>query len=156
MLLTIRMKAGYFPEWQGWIIRLMIERIEHNNILFAIVIRGDFGEEGVNFVTPKENPLQLGVIQHEKGTIIKPHIHKNVKKTIEQVQEVLYIVYGKIRAEFFNDEGTSLGDVILNQGDTILLIEGGHGFNMLENTKIIEVKQGPYYNVEQDKQRLNE
>ena len=150
------MKAGYFPEWQGWIIRLMIERIEYDNILFALVVRSDFDEKGVNFVTPKENPLQLGVLQHEKGTIIKPHIHKNVKKTIEQVQEVLYIVYGKIQTEFFNKEGTRLGDVILNQGDTILLIEGGHGFNILDNSKILEVKQGPYSGVQFDKYKFEE
>ena len=33
---------------------------------------------------------------------------------------------------------------ILNKGDVILLVNGGHGFEMLEKTEMIEVKQGPY------------
>jgi hypothetical protein len=42
---------------------------------------------------------------------------------------------------------------ILSAGDVILLAFGGHGFEMLEPTEIIEVKQGPYAG-DQDKTRF--
>jgi len=57
-------------------------------------------------------------------------------------------------AEFYERSGKKVGSAILNSGDTILLLRGGHGFNILEDSKIIEVKQGPYYGVEEDKQLL--
>jgi len=132
----------------------MIEKVEWNGEVFALIVRADYQPEGVSFITAKDNPLQLGVLTHRQGHKIKPHIHRNPPKTINEVQEVLHIDYGKIEVEFYESDGQKVRGVILNSGDTILLLSGGHGFNILEDSKIIEVKQGPYGDVEEDKARL--
>ena len=133
----------------------MIEKIEYEGRIFALILRCGYEQDGVSFVTSPENPLQLGVLNHRQGVKLKPHIHRNIPRTINEAQEVLHIDYGEVEAEFYDDQGKKLGDVILNAGDTILLFSGGHGFNILEDCKMIEVKQGPYYGTDEDKEWLN-
>lgn len=123
----------------------MIEKVAHGGKLFAIILRSGFEKEGVNFFTPGDNPLQLGLLKHKRGTKIRPHIHKHA-------QEVLHMQRGKIEVVFYSKKGEKIKNVILNAGDTILLLGGGHGFNIQEDSKIVEVKQGPYLGVEKDKE----
>lgn len=123
----------------------MIEKVERGGKLFAIILRCESEVEGVEFFTPKDNPLQLGLLEHKGGTRIRPHIHKHA-------QEVLCIQRGKMEAVLYNEKGEKIKSVILNTGDTILLLSGGHEFNIQEDSKIVEVKQGPYLGVEKDKE----
>lgn len=132
----------------------MIEKIEANGKVIALILRRELEMEGVNFFTEEANPIQLGILKHRQGARVKPHIHKNFPKTISEVQEVLHIQYGKVEADFYEETGGKIKSTILNEGDTILLLSGGHGFNILEDSKIIEVKQGPYYGVGGDKELL--
>lgn len=132
-----------------------VERLEWNDVLMALVLRVNYEEAGTSFVTPQDNPLQLGTVNYQQGYRIKPHIHKSFPKTIDEVQEVLHIQYGKVEAEFYESSGKKVGSAILNAGDTILLLSGAHGFNFLEDSKMIEVKQGPYYGGGKDKSVLN-
>jgi len=130
-----------------------IEKIEHEGKTFAIVIRKDFESEGVNFVTTKDNSLQLGILKHKKGHEIKPHVHTENERVIKDTQEVLYVAYGKVRIDFY-DINERFESTILNEGDVILLIQGGHGFEIIEDSKIIEIKQGPYLSPDVDKEPL--
>ncbi len=132
----------------------MIEKIEWQNETLALIVRHSFNNDGVNFVTAESNPLQLGVLKHRTGTIIKPHAHNSSEKIIKSIHEILHIEYGKIAADFYDSQGKQVGNAILNMGDTILLMSGGHGFRILEDSKIIEVKQGPYGGAESDKKRF--
>jgi len=132
----------------------MIEKMEYEGNTFAIVLRHNYEQEGVNFITSPENPLQLGVLNHRQGTEIKPHIHRGLTKTVNEVQEILHVDYGEVEAKFYDANGRKLGQLILNTGDTILLLSGGHGFSFLRDSKIIEVKQGPYVSREEDKTLL--
>jgi hypothetical protein len=132
----------------------MIEKIEWNNKVLALILRADYEPEGVSFVTSLDNPLQLGILKHREKSEIKPHIHKSLPRTINEVQEVLHLEYGRVEAEFYEPAGNKIGGTILNSGDTVILLSGGHGFNILEESKMIEVKQGPYYGVGEDKVRL--
>ena len=132
----------------------MVEKIECEGKILAIILRQNYEPEGINFITAEDNPLQLGVLKHQKGSKIKPHIHKSSPITINEIQEVLHIAYGKVEAEFYESADKKVGSTILNSGDTILLLSGGHGFNILEDSKIIEVKQGPYRGVGEDKERI--
>jgi len=132
----------------------LIEKVEWQGKTLALILRARFDKEGVNFVTAEDNAIQLGILKHRQGVKIKPHIHRASAKVINSVQEVLHIEYGRVEVDFY-DDGEKIRTTILNMGDTILLISGGHGFDILEDSKIIEVKQGPYEGVEQDKERLN-
>jgi hypothetical protein len=79
-----------------------------------------------------------------KDYMIPPHRHNLVPREVHLTQEVLFIKSGKIRVDFYSNEQEYFTSRILEQGDVILLSDGGHGFKMLENSEIIEVKQGPY------------
>ena len=88
-----------------------------------------------------------------KGHIIKPHVHNRVIREVQYTNEVLIIRSGKVKVIFFDDQQNYLCSRVLLEGDVIILIRGGHGFEMLESSEMIEVKQGPYAG-EHDKTRF--
>ena len=133
----------------------MIERVEFGGELFALIVRGSYGEDGAKFVTAQSNPLQLGILRHKQGVQVKPHVHRNTPRMISEVQEVLHVEYGEVEAEFYDARNTKVGGVRLRAGDTALLTSGGHGFLIVEECKMIEVKQGPYLGTAEDKEYLN-
>ncbi|HMG16670.1 MAG TPA: hypothetical protein VK590_14530 [Saprospiraceae bacterium] len=122
----------------------MIERIELNSVLLSIIIRASYKNEGITFLTPDDFSQQLGYMNRPAGYIIPPHVHNLVTRNVDLTQEVLYIKSGKVRVDFYDDSRNYLESKVLFQGDVILLAHGGHGFEMLEQSEIIEVKQGPY------------
>jgi len=132
----------------------MVEKIEWNGEILAIVLRKSYDEEGVSFITPENNPLQLGVLKHRGGTRIKPHTHRDTPRVIRETQEVLFVEYGKVEVEFYDEEQSRVAGTTLGLGDIILLMSGGHGINVLKDSKIIEIKQGPYYGAKKDKERF--
>lgn len=132
----------------------MIERINfHEGVCYAIVIRSNFSAPGIHFFTPGEFSQQLGYMKRPEGYVIDPHVHNPVVREVVWTQEVLFIKSGKVRVDFYDGERTYLESRILYTGDVILLASGGHGFEMLEESEIIEVKQGPYCG-DQDKTRF--
>ncbi|KAF5030401.1 hypothetical protein DSECCO2_638480 [anaerobic digester metagenome] len=122
----------------------MIDRVYHKDQLLAIVIRRNYSEPGINFFTPDEFSQQLAFMKHPSGKIIQPHVHNSVQREVHFTKETLFIRKGKLRVDFYSDSQEYLGSHILETGDVILLSEGGHGFEMLEETDMIEIKQGPY------------
>jgi mannose-6-phosphate isomerase-like protein (cupin superfamily) len=131
----------------------MIENIIHDGILLAIIIRNDFDEKGIHFFTPNDFSQQLAYMHHPAGKIIEPHVHNPVKRDIHYTKEVLFIKRGKLRVDFYTNNQQYIESRILEHGDVILLSEGGHGFEILEELEMFEVKQGPYAG-EQDKTRF--
>lgn len=122
----------------------MIEYINHQDNLLSVIIRTRFEKDGIEFFTPGDFSQQLAYMKRPKDYVIPPHVHNPVPRRVEFTQEVLFIKSGKVRVDFYNDDKNYLESRILNQGDVILLAHGGHGFVMLEESEIIEVKQGPY------------
>lgn len=121
-----------------------LEIVQEENQVFAIIVRKEFDQPGVNFFTPGEFSQQLGVLIHKKGKKVKRHRHKLIKREIFSTQEVLVLIEGKMKVDLYNDKGKILKSVVLTPGSTILLARGGHRIEVLEDSKIIEVKQGPY------------
>ena len=119
--------------------------------IIAIVVKRDFEKEGVNFISKQDFPLQLGISSYKKGDKIKAHFHIEKEITINKIQEVVHIKSGRTVVNLYDLNGKKFKSVELSDDDTILFVDGGHGFEMLEDTKIIEVKQGPYFGVEEDK-----
>ncbi len=129
----------------------MVQRITHNDRLLAIIVPRDFGGPGVNFITADDATLQLGLLNHPKSKTIQPHAHRVRPREITVTQEVLVLRKGKLRVDFYDDDETYLESRILEQGDTILLVSGGHRFEVLEDVDIIEVKTGPYLGEDEKK-----
>ena len=122
----------------------MVEYINNNDEVLAIIIPHGFHKHGVHFFTPPELSQQLAYMNHEKGKTIQPHVHSPVPREVIYTQEVLIIKRGKLRVDFYNNAQAYLSSRILEAGDVILLIAGGHGFEVLEDVEMVEVKQGPY------------
>ncbi len=121
-----------------------MERFIHNGHVQAIIIRASFQKKGIEFFTPGDFSQQLGYMNRPKGYVIDPHVHNHVERKVTLTQEVLYVKSGKVRVDFYDDDRAYLESRILGKGDVILLAAGGHGFEMLEDAEMIEVKQGPY------------
>lgn len=131
----------------------MIEKIIHHNELFAIIVPHHFCQSGTHFFTPDELSQQLAYMRHPVGKEIAPHVHNPVPREVHYTQEVLFVRKGKLRVDFYDNQRNYLESRVLEGGDTILLANGGHGFEVLEEVEMIEVKQGPYAG-EQDKTRF--
>jgi mannose-6-phosphate isomerase-like protein (cupin superfamily) len=122
----------------------MIERITHGTTLLAIIVSGRFRERGIHFFTDAELSQQLAYMRHPAGKVIAPHVHNPVSREVHYTQEVLVIKRGRLRVDFYDADRSYLESRILEAGDTIMLVGGGHGFEVLEEIEMIEVKQGPY------------
>ena len=122
----------------------MIENIIRDGCILAILLRSNYNEPGIRFFTPDDFSQQLAYMNRPQGYVIKPHVHNSVERQVHFTKEVLFIKSGKVRIDFYDDEQSYLESRTLNPGDVVLLAFGGHGFEMLEPSEIIEVKQGPY------------
>lgn len=121
-----------------------LQAIKKKDKLLAIIIKSSYQCEGVDFITPNEYSQQLAYMHHPAGKAIDAHIHNLVHRNVVLTQEVLFIKKGRLRVDFYDDYKDYLESHILEAGDVILLTSGGHGFKVLEEVEMIEVKQGPY------------
>lgn len=133
--------------------RSFVTEIAPNGQLLAVIVSHRFAEPGIHFLTPDAFSQQLAYMRHAKGKIIAPHVHNPVQRQVQYTQEVLVIKRGRLRVDFYDDRQTYLESHVLEAGDVILLAAGGHGFEVLDEVEMIEVKQGPYAG-EQDKTRF--
>jgi hypothetical protein len=133
-----------------------IERIDHGSRPLAIILRAEYEPESIEFLTTGDQTLQLGVMRRPKGHVIVPHIHKPARRTVEYTYEALYIVRGRLEVTFFSEQREVVAKHEIRQGDAVLLMTGGHGFRVLEDCKMIEVKQGPYSGTDFDKFRFEQ
>ncbi len=122
----------------------MIERIVFEDTELALIIRASYRKDGIEFFTPGTYSQQIGYMNRPAGYVIPPHVHNPVVREVQYTKEVLFIRSGRMRVDFYTQEQVYLESVVLCGGDVILLAMGGHGFEMLEPTEMIEVKQGPY------------
>ena len=132
-----------------------IETIVHGLEPIALIIRADFDEPGLHFFTPDNFSQQLAFMKHPVGKKIAPHVHNLVQRQVLYTQEVLFVRKGRLKVNFYSSKKEYLESRELAAGDIILLCGGGHSFEMLEETSMIEVKQGPYAG-DQDKTRFDE
>jgi hypothetical protein len=130
-----------------------VERIDHGERSYAIVLRhGASSEQKYNFLTGPESPLQLGVNFYPAGEAIKAHYHLPRRLETNQIQEFILIGEGRLKLTLYDvEQNAPFVELELQAGDMVLLLAGGHGFQILEPTKIVEVKQGPYDGKSKDK-----
>ena len=110
----------------------------------ALLIRADYDAEGLHFFTPDSFSQQVAYMRHPKDKVVEPHVHNLVARQVLYTQEVLLVRRGKVEVNLFSSGREFLTSRILQDGDLILLCGGGHSLKMLEETSMIEVKQGPY------------
>ena len=123
----------------------------------ALIVKADFKAKPHQFLTDKDNPLQLGVLAHKKDSEVKPHQHRKLTKTTHQNQEFIYLKSGKVEVTFYRDfyrGSTPVKKHILEPGDCLLQLSGGHGFKYLKDSETITIKQGPYFGKAKEKKLL--
>ena len=134
----------------------MIEKIIHKNKLYALIVSGNYrNKKGITFFTPDNATQQFGYMKHKKGHIIKPHKHLKRTTKIFTTTEVILLLKGILRVDFYNQKKKYLFSKILKKKSIILLVHGGHGFKVIKDVEMIEVKQGPF-NISKDKVKFNE
>jgi len=121
-----------------------VEEIVHNGEMVAVIIRSEYSKPGINFFTPHDLSQQLAYMRHPAGKVIEAHFHNPVPRNVSYTQETLFIKRGRLRVDFFDERQDYLESRELKVGDVILLIKGGHGFEVLDEVEMVEVKQGPY------------
>lgn len=132
----------------------LVQEVIHEGQLLGIIISADFRKPGIHFFTPNTLSQQIAYMRHPAGKSIQPHVHNPVPRQVCYTQEVLMIKRGRLKVDFYTDQQEYLESYVLHAGDVILLVQGGHGFEVLEEVEMIEVKQGPYVG-EQDKTRFD-
>jgi len=134
----------------------MSEKILHNNKLLALIVRGNYRKKkGVTFFTENKDIQQFGYMSHKKNHIIKPHLHKRQVRKLNHTSEILLILKGVLRVDFYSKKKKYLFSKILKEKDIIMLVHGAHGFKVLKPVQMIEIKQGPFIS-KLDKIRFNE
>ena len=119
----------------------------------AIILRAQYERDGISFLTPSHYSQQLGYMRRPAGHRIPPHVHNSLPRAVTFTREVLFVKSGKLRVDFYDEQCEYVESRVLRAGDVVLLAAGGHGFQMLETTELIEVKQGPYRG-DEDKTRF--
>jgi mannose-6-phosphate isomerase-like protein (cupin superfamily) len=123
----------------------MKEEIVIDGHLCAIILPADFDESGIQFFTSNDLSQQLASMSYSAGKVIPAHTHNLVRREVSYSQEALFIRKGKMRVDFYTQRQEYRKSRVLGAGDVILLIAGGHGFEVLEDLNMVEVKQGPYF-----------
>lgn len=131
------------------------EKIMDGDLILAIVIRDTDWENGLNFVSADDDYQQVGIWGYNKGQKLAPHIHLTQPRQVLRTQEVVFVKEGRVRADIYTEKEQFLRSVELKSGNTIILLKGGHGYEILEdNTRVLEVKNGPYIGAERDRKRI--
>lgn len=126
-----------------------VERIHWREICLAYIIRADFSPHETTFLTPPEYKQQVGFVVYPAGGAIQPHTHRPLERHIVGTSEVVIVRQGHCLLHVYNDDHELIALRELCPGDLVLMVAGGHGFHMLENTTLLEIKQGPYTGVDE-------
>ena len=122
----------------------MIEEIIFKKRLYAIIIRNKFSKDGAFFATKSSLSQQMAHMKYKKGHKIRSHFHKRWIRNISTTVEALFIKKGKLRIDFYTTKGKYFLSKVISEKDTLLTLYGGHGFEVIKNVSMIEIKQGPF------------
>ena len=133
--------------------RNAVEEVQIDGELCAIIVSAQHDDLGIQFFTPNEYSQQIASMSYCSGKVIPAHTHNPVRREVFYTQEALFIRKGRLRVDFYSEKQEYHTSRVLGGGDVVLLICGGHGFEVLEDLNMVEVKQGPYAG-ETDKTRF--
>jgi hypothetical protein len=129
---------------QSAVIEPTVEQIAHEGRCVACIVRARLAPEQTTFVTPNDWGQQVGFIVYKAGSEIARHRHRPLERRITGTSEVLVVRRGCCEVDLFTESGTLVCTRRLHAGDVIVMVSGGHRFRMIDDTVLLEVKQGPY------------
>jgi hypothetical protein len=133
----------------------IIEIKEGDFILARYVPSKVAWSEGLNFFSNEQDLIQVGIWGYGKGKELKAHTHNEIERKVNWTQEVLYVRKGQINAIIYNTTENKVAEIKVSEGDIIILLKGGHGYEVLqEGTQVLEIKNGPYLGADIDRKRI--
>ena len=120
-----------------------METVEKNSITLGLIIKSL--SEGSVPVTKENEPLQLVTLKHSSGVILKAHKHTPKIRTTNNLQECLIIKKGKISVGIYDQSDNFFKKITLSTGDAYIVMNGGIEINFLEDSEILEIKNGPFF-----------
>jgi len=134
---------------------MAVKEIIKDNVVLARHIPNSDWKEGLSFYSQDEEFIQVGTWRYDSGKELLAHIHNEVERKVYWTQEVLYIRKGSIKAKIYDLDENFVDEIIVKEGDILILLRGGHGYSILEdNTQVLEIKNGPYVGAEKDRRRI--
>lgn len=130
-----------------------IERITSGSQMLVMLIRASYAPSRTEFPTPDALQLQVGCVVYPQGGEVPRHYHHPVERTVRGTSEVIIVRSGSCVIDVYGEDLSLVASRELREGDVAIMIAGGHGFRMLEDCVLLEVKQGPYTGL-QEKQRF--
>jgi hypothetical protein len=127
----------------------LVEKICCGDQCLAYVIRASFLPERTTFLTPPDYKQQVGYIVYAAGAEIPRHVHRPLERHLVGTSEVLVVRQGCCEADIYDNDRQLVATRELREGDILLMVSGGHGFRMLDDTVLLEVKQGPYTGIDE-------
>ncbi len=140
-----------------------VESVVYKDRTLAVVVRAHALRElrssgnKVSFATPEHFPLQVGIHARPKGDAVSAHFHRPFPELKNlPVQEFFHIKSGKVKIELYDERenDAKVSEIIAEVGDTVIL-NTGHGMIFLEDTELVELKQGPYRGREEEKRFIS-
>jgi hypothetical protein len=120
------------------------EFVCHEGRPYALIIHGGMQPEATTFLTDDEHLLQVGFIVRKGGEPILPHLHLEAIRKVNETWEFLWVRQGSTTVTLYSSDRQPIAQRLLRQGDAILLMGGGHGFEVHEDLVLLEIKQGPF------------
>jgi hypothetical protein len=130
-----------------------VETITRGSKTLCILVRANPLPQVTTFYTPNEFNLQLGKIVYSANTEIPRHTHRPVSRNVMGTSEVIFVQKGRVILDIYDDARLLVTSREMGEGDVVALVSGGHGFRLLEDSVLVEVKQGPYSGL-QEKDRF--
>ena len=144
--------------WIGILINMNnknIKNISHNDELYSSIFDLNNINEGLDFLTNNDSFVQVGTWKYEKGKILDAHYHNTFERKSYITQEVVLVLEGTIICNLYTTDGEFIASEKIKENQLIIQFQGIHEYEILENSKVLEIKNGPYFGPDKDRTRVN-
>ncbi len=132
-----------------------MKKILYNEEIISIVVDLKEVKEGLDFFSSDEDFIQVGTWNYEKGKTLPLHYHNKFERTSYRTSESVYVVKGKVECNLFTENGEFIEKVVLEEGQLIIQLSQAHEYIILEDSVVLEVKNGPYFGPDKDRTRID-
>ncbi len=130
--------------------------IFHESVHVATIVKPLDASDGLSFVTDDEKFLQLGIWNYKKNTQLDNHFHNEFERKSYKTNEFVFVLKGEIECNLYTEEGEFIERVLIKESEGIIQHNYAHEYKMLEDSIILESKNGPFMGVEKDKTVIGE
>jgi hypothetical protein len=131
-----------------------IREIIVDDIHYCTLVKPTLSAEGLNFITSDDKTIQVGIWNYKKNKELEPHFHNDYERNADITGESVFVSKGKILIKVYKKNKELILEETLHSGEMVIQFYGIHEYIMLEDSIIIETKNGPYFGPEKDRTRV--